>query len=202
MPRQLLHITSWAHEFVAEVVGPGDFAVDLTAGKGSDALFLARKVAPGGRVLAFDIQEEALECSRRTLEQAAVPVHVWGEDDFPPVLPEGVSLVHDTHARLESYLHGAPRAVIANLGFLPGSESTVKTAEHSTCVALRQACLSLEVGGRIAVAVYVGHSGGREEGQALERVFGDLSSRKWHVLRLEVANRKEAPYLLVAEKRQ
>lgn len=40
----------------AQVLRPGDVAVDATAGNGHDTLFLAQAVGPSGTVYAIDVQ--------------------------------------------------------------------------------------------------------------------------------------------------
>ena len=56
-------LTQLAHEAVAKVLQPGDIAIDLTAGNGWDALFLARCVGLRGHVYAFDIQSAAIQAT-------------------------------------------------------------------------------------------------------------------------------------------
>ena len=53
---------------VLEHLPAGGFAIDATAGRGGDTVFLARTVGETGRVLAFDIQEEAVESTRARLK--------------------------------------------------------------------------------------------------------------------------------------
>ncbi len=69
----LIRVVLWAHQLLAEVLSPGDTAVDLTAGNGTDTLFLARLVGPVGRVIAFDIQQQALQNTAILLDSAAIP---------------------------------------------------------------------------------------------------------------------------------
>ena len=64
----LTRIVPWCHQLVAEVLKPGDLAVDLTAGKGRDTLVLAQAVGEGGQVVAFDLQAVALEQTAQYLE--------------------------------------------------------------------------------------------------------------------------------------
>ena len=58
-----------AHDWISRLVLPGDTVVDATAGNGHDTAFLARLVGPGGKVHAFDIQEEALRSARERLRE-------------------------------------------------------------------------------------------------------------------------------------
>ena len=194
------NIVSRSQQLLSEVLQPGDLAVDLTAGNGSDTLFLARAVGPTGQVLAFDIQEQALVATAEKLEQ--VGVSVTRSDLTSPITFEpGVTLIGASHAGLPAYLDAEPKGIIANLGFLPGGDGTITTRTDSTVKALQHATELLAVGGRIAVVVYPGHPGGKEEGGAVEALFAALPLKLWHVLRIEVTNCSDAPYLLVAEKR-
>ena len=56
-----LNTLSMVHEFLRRTVKPGDFCIDATAGKGRDTALLCRLTGETGRVLAFDIQEAAVE---------------------------------------------------------------------------------------------------------------------------------------------
>ena len=58
------------HAFLANRVKPGDFCIDATAGNGHDTLFLCSLVGDTGRVLAFDIQQQAVENTNARLQQA------------------------------------------------------------------------------------------------------------------------------------
>ena len=201
---QLPHMPSWAHQFVGEVLAEGDLAVDLTAGRGKDTLFLSRCVGPSGQVLAFDIQRQALQTSQQTLLEAGITAPVLEAGAVLPVSQPGVWLIHDSHAPVGRYLaqfSRPPRAFMANLGYLPGGDAAVTTQTDSTLAAVEAALDALAVGGRLALVLYVGHPEGRKEATLLRQRFSQLSSRQWYVLRLETCNRQEAPFLLVAEKR-
>jgi predicted methyltransferase len=198
----LLHMASRAHDLLAEVLSPGGLAVDLTTGNGHDTCFLFRAVGPGGRVLAFDIQAEALDKTAERLTSAGA--RVFGPFHEPPeVFSEpGVYLVHGCHSRLRDFLPDPVEAVIANLGYLPGGAKDIATARGTTLEALKQTLPLLAPGGRMAVVAYVGHPGGRVEAEAVAELFSTLPASQWNVLQLLAANRPEAPFLLVAEKRR
>ena len=57
----------WSHAILTERLRPGDVVVDATAGNGHDTVFLAEHVLPGGRVFAFDVQEEAVAATQRQI---------------------------------------------------------------------------------------------------------------------------------------
>lgn len=195
----LLSLTAWSHRLLGEVLSAGDLAVDLTAGKGSDTLFLAEQVGPAGLVLSFDIQPQAI--ARTSLEltnRGRTPqMH---HSRKPPETERGVVLIVDDHAHLASYLPRPIRGAIANLGYLPGGDREVVTRPVTTLAALATAADRLVPGGRLAVVIYTGHGGGEEESSAVMGFFAELATGPWQILRLEPCARRAAPYLLVAEK--
>jgi predicted methyltransferase len=197
----LIQMAFRAHALLAEVLSSGKLAVDLTAGNGYDTCFLYRAVGPQGRVLAFDIQEKALQRSARRLKDAGA--RVFGPADGPPAYPlaAGVHLIRACHGRLTDFLQEPADGIIANLGYLPGGDRDEATREETTLQALRQALSLLMPGGRLAVVAYVGHGGGRAEANSVETLFKSLPGRQWNVLRMTAVNRLEAPFLLVAERR-
>lgn len=194
----LSRIVAWSHQLLTEVLRPGDCAVDLTAGNGYDTLVLAQAVGPGGRVLAFDLQAQALEKTQERLSAARVAIRRSEEE--PAALPPGVTLVHGSHAELGHWKDLAPRGIIANLGYLPGGDKALVTRPESTLSALQAGASLLAPGGRMAVVIYTGHAGGQSEAEAVEHFFSALPETDFEVLRLVVANRPQAPYLLIAGK--
>ena len=153
-------LTELARQAVGERLHPGDTAVDATAGNGHDTLFLARQVGEGGRVLAFDIQGEALAATRARLEAAGVA--------------RRVTLLETSHHRLGAFvghLPHPPRAVMFNLGYLPGGDRSRITNPASTLPALESALACLAAGGVLSVIAYPGHPGGHQETEAVEAWF-------------------------------
>ena len=61
---------------VRERLPEGGFAIDATAGRGHDTVFLARTVGKSGRVLAFDIQQAAVDSTRALLEKEGLTAEV------------------------------------------------------------------------------------------------------------------------------
>ena len=58
-----------AHKIIAERVQPGNLCIDATAGRGHDTAFLCELGGPQGRVLAMDIQQQAVDSTRALLEE-------------------------------------------------------------------------------------------------------------------------------------
>lgn len=189
-----------AHKFLEEVLSFGDTAVDLTAGGGRDTLFLAKKTGTAGRVFAFDIQRVALARTASLLREKrlrAVFLPQGGE-----WLPEkkGIYLVNDGHERVSSYLCGGVKGAIANLGYFPSGDKSIVTRAETTLGSLRGVLPLIVSGGRLAVIAYVGHPGGRQEAEVASRFFEELPSTDWYAQKLDVLNRKSAPFLLMAER--
>jgi hypothetical protein len=105
-----------------------------------------------------------------------------------------------SHAGFSAILPGAPKGIIANLGYLPGGDQNLVTRPETTRIALEQGCSILAKGGRMAVVVYPGHPGGAEEGRAVGDFFAGLQDPGFQVLRLDVSNRPAAPFVFVVEK--
>jgi hypothetical protein len=195
----LTRIVPWSQQLACEVLLPGDLAVDLTAGKGRDACAMAKAVGPDGQVVAFDLQTSALEQTAELLGRHGFAVKSWPADQSLPKEP-GVYLVHACHSSLDKMLHHFPKAIMANLGYLPGGDKSLVTRSETTLAALQQAVALLAPGGRLAVTVYPVHPGGAEEGAAVDELFSNLHRNQWQVLSLRAENQSEAPYLMVAER--
>ena len=60
-------ITYWCHEIIRSQAEAGGCYIDATMGKGNDTLFLCELAGENGKVLAFDIQQEALDATRELL---------------------------------------------------------------------------------------------------------------------------------------
>ncbi|MEZ5301070.1 MAG: class I SAM-dependent methyltransferase [Verrucomicrobiales bacterium] len=124
--------TELAHLIQAQIVRPGDIALDATAGNGHDTLFLAGLVGEGGRVFAFDVQEAARAQTMARLGGAG--------------LAERVTFCLQNHADLAAALPADPplRAAMFNLGYLPGSDKAVATRPGDTLAAIRAALALLD----------------------------------------------------------
>ncbi|MGB4505416.1 MAG: class I SAM-dependent methyltransferase [Syntrophaceticus sp.] len=181
-------IVSWAKWFIEQNVSPGDICVDATVGNGNDTLFLAECVGEQGRVYGFDIQSAAIENTKQKLAAAG--------------MQERVTLIQKNHAYMGRYLEpDTIKAVMFNLGYLPGGDSHLITKPDSTVQALKTALHLLKRGGIATVASYRGHPGAIEEYINVYEFFTKLSPKKFNVLRLEPINYGNLPpVLFVAQK--
>ncbi len=188
-----------AHKFLEDVLSFGDTAVDLTAGGGRDTLFLAERTGRQGKVFAFDIQREAIVRTQSLLTGKGFrAISHWEEGS---ILPEsGIFLVNDGHERIRSYVRENVKGVITKHGYLPSGDRSIVTRAETTLQSLRETLPLLVSGGRLAVIAYVRHQGGRREAEEISGFFGGLPSKRWHTIKMEMLNRENAPFLLMAEK--
>jgi predicted methyltransferase len=188
----LLSILPFVRSVIEDHVTPGGIAVDATVGNGHDTLFLAQLVGEEGTVYGFDIQEEALEITRRRLEEANVQ--------------ERVRLFHENHARMADVLpasaHRQVQAVMFNLGYRPGGDKSIVTRSASTLEALEAAVDWLRPGGVLTAVLYSGHEEGKEEAQSVIAWGKQLDQKMYHVLWYQFINQKNSPPTVLAiEKR-
>jgi 16S rRNA C1402 N4-methylase RsmH len=172
-------LTAAATSWIEVALFDGALAIDATVGNGYDALFLAHRVGPKGKVLGFDVQKAALAGAREILK-------------FVGSL-DRVSLLHDSHTRLADYL--PPGAAIAgamfNLGYLPRGNRQIITQPETTVMALRSVLEHLAERGRVTVLVYRGHEGGVPEYEEVRRALEQLPEDKWLVE--EFASTNDSP---------
>ena len=175
-----------AKRLIAERVQPGDTVVDATAGNGNDTLFLAELVGEEGKVVAFDIQQQALETTK----------------DYLGDFADRAILVHDSHANVKPYVEGEISGAMFNLGYLPYSENPdIVTTPSSTIAAIDALLSMLKKSGIITLTVYDGHEGGVEERDALLEYVSKLHQGDVHAIRYELLNqRRNPPFLLALEK--
>lgn len=189
MPR--LSLVKLAQEAVQEVLQPGDRAIDATVGNGHDTLFLARCVGQEGKVYGIDKQREALASARARLDRHGVAARVM--------------LIHAGHEELLDFippdLHGKIKAIMFNLGYLPGSDHSLITQPATTLAALKAAQRLLLPGGRITLLAYTGHPGGREEAETVKRWVRELAADRYRVrIEAPASCQNEPPELILIEK--
>ena len=184
-------ILNYAHYLLAESITKGETVIDATCGNGNDTLFLSKIVGSDGRVLAFDIQEQAIQTTKELIS----------EHGF-----ENVSVVNDSHAHIAKYvspeLEGHIGGAIFNLGYLPQSDKTIITTGPSTITAIDTILTFLKRNGLIVIVVYHGHEGGQTEKTLILDHLTRLDQKKYNVLQYGFINQKNnPPFILAIQKR-
>ena len=168
------------HDFLRRQVKSGAFCIDATAGKGRDTALLCRLVGAEGRVLAFDVQQEAIEQTRALLSAEGLSAEV----------------VLDSHANMAQY--AAPESVdciVFNFGRLPGGDPKIFTTAASSLPAIDAGLALLRPGGVMALALYYGKENGYDEKNAILEHLKSLNDRVFTVLACDWLNRKHDPPL-------
>ncbi|WP_114570238.1 class I SAM-dependent methyltransferase [Exiguobacterium flavidum] len=183
----LARVLPYAKELLESVIHEGDCVVDMTAGNGHDTLFLAQRVGPSGRVVAFDVQAQAIEETARRLSSANVD--------------QWVDLYQESHIHVGARLSGERRPVRAgvfNLGYLPGSDKSVTTTGEDTLEALGALIPSLVAGGLVVLVIYHGHPEGKRERDAVLQYVSELPQKEFAVLEYRFLNQQNDPPFIVA----
>ena len=178
-------ILVFAKEILLERMEKNGTFVDFTMGNGHDTLYFA-KYLEEGHVYAFDVQQMALDNTRKLLDDNG------GFDN--------VTLILDSHHNVDKYVEGEIDAGIFNLGYLPGSDKSVTTQCDTTLEALDKAVKMLKVGGVIVVIIYPGHSEGTREADMVEQFCAKLDKHTYNTYKYALLNKKNPPYIVAAEK--
>ena len=187
-----LSLTALAQQMIAARLSRGDAVIDATLGNGHDALFLAQCVGADGVLFGFDIQAQALSNTEQLLSQLT-------ERPF-------IQCIQASHAemlaRIPEAFQGGIKAIMFNLGYLPGADKSCITQADSTLTALNAAINLLAKGGVLTVMVYPGHAGGDLEALAVEQWLKGLDDNCYGVdCLVSQSDKTTAPRLFVIDKR-
>ncbi|USG68026.1 methyltransferase domain-containing protein [Brevibacillus ruminantium] len=176
-----------ARNLIRERVSPGETVIDATMGNGNDTLFLATLVGQEGKVVAYDIQPQAIEKTRERLQRERVL--------------ERVEMKLASHEEME-LLSDSAGAIMFNLGYLPGGNKEITTQASSTVRAISAGLSILKPGGIMTVMIYWGHAAGSTEKEAVLAYCSQLSQMEYLVLHYQYINQQnQAPFLIAIERR-
>ena len=178
-------LTQLAHNVIRRIVQPGDTVIDATAGNGNDTQMLATLVGAAGRTIALDIQQSAIDSTANRLAKAGLTADLRLGD----------------HARELASLQASGirvKAVMFNLGYLPGSDKQITTSGNSTLAAVQIASDILLPGGAVTMIAYRGHTAGPAEAAIVERWIAELPTGRFETSRIEGdATQATSPVLFV-----
>lgn len=161
--RRLAEITpvGFVHTFLQTRLASGGFFIDATCGNGGDTELLCRIAGAGGRVLALDIQPQAVQNTKQRLHRA-------GLGDI------GQVQLAD-HANLAALAPPASAdCVVFNFGYLPGGDHALFSTPQSSLPAVKAALAILKPGGVLAACLYSGGPNGTAERDELLTFFNAL----------------------------
>ncbi len=177
---QNYQITNWVHHFIEDHVQAGDICMDATMGNGNDTVLLSKLVGEKGRVIAFDIQQMALDNTERKLEQENCS--------------NNYKLVLESHERMGEYAEkDSVSCITFNLGYLPGGDHNKATKGESSIRAIETGLSLLKKKGLMTVCIYSGGDSGFEEKETVLAYLKALDSKKYLVIISEYANRPNNP---------
>ena len=168
--------------FIKNYIITGDIAIDATAGNGNDTLRLCKAVGKSGFVYAFDIQKIALDNTEALLT----------ENGF-----FNAELILASHSDMDKYIDKQAKAVIFNLGYLPGGDHNIQTKYSTTIEAIEKALNIITDDGFISVTVYYGKNSGIEEKEEVMKYLKNIDSKKYTVTVHDFFNRPNNPPLTV-----
>ena len=152
-------------------------------------MVLAECVGPQGRVERFDVQESALESTETKLRSRGL----W----------ERVTLHHGSHEAMAARVGmSGCRAVVFNLGYLPGGDKRCITRPETTLRGMAQALDLVEVGGVVTLTLYAGHPGGADEAEAVAQRVRSLPQAGFEVIHYGFVNQRNHPPEVYAVRRR
>lgn len=177
-----------ARDLCAKKLEKGDTAVDATMGKGNDTVLLAKLVGTSGKVYAFDIQKEAVDITKKNINEINLSTQV--------------ELIDDGHENMDRYIHEKVKLIIFNLGYLPGGNHDITTRAETTLAAVEKSLELLQQNGAVILVVYYGHQQGKAEKDALGSYVKTLDQKRYNVVKISFENQINCPpMLVVVEKR-
>ncbi|BCR36422.1 tRNA (mnm(5)s(2)U34)-methyltransferase [Mariniplasma anaerobium] len=178
---QLLDI---AHVYMKHYITDQDIVIDMTMGNGYDTLFLA---GISKFVYAFDIQEIALEHTKKRMEES-------GLQNYKLILANHNNVL--THVKAFKY-------VVYNLGYLPNGNKEITTKKNTTVKSLTKVLKHLQDNGMVFMVVYKGHNEGYEESKAIHLFLSTLDQNQYKVLKTYLPYQENRPpYLLCIYKKE
>lgn len=189
----LTKTTDLAMYMTAGYIDEGDLVIDATCGNGNDTVLLSNAVGPEGAVIAFDIQEKAVDATRKLLKEERI---------------ENTVVVNDSFTNMEEYVETddedeCPQAVIFNLGYLSGGDKDITTKTEDTLDGISVALELIRTGGVVTCTLYSGHEEGAKEKEAVLAMAKALPQDKYHVVYMNMYNQpNDPPEILMITKKK
>ncbi|NLD18663.1 MAG: hypothetical protein GX663_00225 [Clostridiales bacterium] len=165
-----------------EYIEPGDILIDATCGNGKDTLYLA--MLKPSKLYAFDIQEEAIDTTRKLLMSQG----------YAGKLEDGtISLLQTSHINIPFYVKRGIKAIVFNLGYRPGGDKSITTSAENTVKAVKFCLNLLQNDGIICITMYSGHQEGTVEKDLLLTYTKGLDPTLYHVAYFNMLNQPNHP---------
>lgn len=173
-------ITEWSHELFKLQVKSEGLYIDATMGNGYDTLFLCELAGESGKVLAFDVQKQAIMCTTKLLQEH----HVENRAE----------LYLDSHENMGKYAEPETvDGIYFNFGYLPNGNHKLATKAEISVKAIQKGLELLKKGAVMALCIYSGGDTGFEEKNQILECLKHLDSRKYVVIVNHYYNRINNP---------
>ena len=124
-PRKHFSALNIIHKIIRERVQPGDLCIDATAGRGNDALFLAELVGETGHVTAFDIQQDAVDSTKKLLDEHG--------------MTSRTDVLLKSHSEMDEICEeGTVSCITFNFGWLPKGDHNIFTNKSTSIPAIEK----------------------------------------------------------------
>ena len=165
---------------ITEHVKEGDLCIDATAGRGNDTAMLCELVGDRGKVIAFDIQEDAVESTKELLTKKG--------------LSERAEVHLQSHSEMGKYAEkGTVSCITFNFGWLPKGDHNIFTKKETSIPAIEAGLELLKDDGIMTLILYYGRETGFEEKDALLEYLPTIDSAKYTVVEMPFVNRSNCP---------
>lgn len=179
-PRKHFSALNIIQKLITERVKPGDICIDATAGRGNDTLFLAKLVGDTGHVTAFDIQQDAVDSTRRLLEENG--------------MSHRADVYLKSHSEMDEFADdGTVSCITFNFGWLPKGDHNIFTNKSTSIPAIEKGLKLLKSGGMMTLIIYYGRETGFEERDALLEYLPTIDSSRYTVIEMPFVNRPNCP---------
>ncbi len=165
---------------IREHVQEGDLCIDATAGRGNDTAFLSELVGESGHVIAFDIQEDAVNSTKKLLEEKG--------------LASRAEVLLESHSEMARFAQpGTVSCITFNFGWLPKGDHNIFTKKETSIPAIEAGLELLKEDGIMTLILYYGKETGFEEHDALLEFLPTIDSSKYTVVEMPFVNRSNCP---------
>lgn len=192
-------ITYWCHQVIRAQAIEGGLYIDATMGKGKDTYLLCELAGDVGKVLAFDIQPEALAITKDLLRSQGS----WGKmngtciqspEECKRNTDSRLMLILDGHEYMDQYAEAESIAAVCfNFGYLPGGDHRISTKPETSIEAVKKGLKLLQPGGMMSLCIYSGGDTGFEEKEEILAFVRKLSAKEYTVIVNEYYNRENHP---------
>lgn len=163
-------------------IKPGDICIDATCGNGFDTLLISNL---SKHVFAFDIQMEAIEKTKKLLDENNI---------------SNVTLINDSHEYFNKYLgeyKNKISLIIYNLGYLPNGDKNILTNHKTTLSSIKEGLNLLNNKGIILITCYP-HEEGKKESK---EIINYLNKNKINYKIYRNTDNINAPFLIEIRKK-